>query len=152
MIVKEEDGWYLDFKDWDYIMWATASRLFQLPLPPGRTRYDHEVGIDRLVRQYGTLAIDLLSHHVDEFGYCPNAEELLEYGQAVLATHVELIGVRQERKLERDKTSVFRRSVVQDAIRRNRRAEHIRQWAEKKKESPRSSCVGWRPPGGERSS
>jgi hypothetical protein len=98
----DKDRYHLDFQDWDATMMALASRLHQLPLPPGETASDHELGIDRLAKlKYGHVAVELLAQQTCELNVCPSAEEVVKLGQAVLLMQSEVELVRRRMQVER---------------------------------------------------
>jgi hypothetical protein len=103
MIVKEADGGrHLDFCDWNPVMMATASRLHQLPLPPGREDRDHEWGIDRLARmKHGHWMVVELSYTIDVLDYCPDADEIVRMGQALLLLKGEMNDLARAYRIER---------------------------------------------------
>jgi hypothetical protein len=103
MIEVLPDGRLLrSFEDWSPRMIAIAFKCHRLPSRTKDCVRDPELGIDELNRMpYGEIALELLSEHVEEFEYCPDSEEIIRLGKALIKSHVELQVFRERRRRER---------------------------------------------------
>jgi hypothetical protein len=99
-VPNKPDKVWVSFGDWTSDMMALASKLNRKPDPPGKTQSrSHEVGVDQLAKlPLGSLAIDALFEIADELPYCPNNEEIVAMGKALIKAHAEFRMLREERK------------------------------------------------------
>ena len=97
------DKVWISFDDWTPSMMALASRLNRKADRPGDDRpRSHEIGIDRLSQlPMGSLAIDALWDISEEWKYCPDHEEVVERGKAVIKMYVELEVLCEKRRRNR---------------------------------------------------
>jgi hypothetical protein len=110
MIVVNQDGrQFLHYADWTPEMMALSHRLADLPRRPGATgRSTHALGVDRLHndnRGRDRLALWLMARAVDAFEWCPDEEEVVQAGRALLTLQFELVEFYQARDRNRQ---VFR--------------------------------------------
>jgi hypothetical protein len=99
-VPNSETKVWVSFGDWNADMTALASKLNRKPDPPGKEgSRSHEIGVDELSRlPLGGFAIDALFEMADELPYCPDHEEIVAMGKALIAAHVEFRLLREERR------------------------------------------------------
>ena len=100
---KDKDKVWINFTNWTSDMMALASKLHNMPDPPGEAIVrNHEVGIDELSDlPGGAQAIDALFYLVDDLTYRPNDAEVVALGKIVIMSMSDLNKVMVEGKLER---------------------------------------------------
>jgi hypothetical protein len=97
---KSKDRVWIGFTDWTPDMIALASKIHNMPDPPGPVIVrNHEVGIDELKDlPGGPVAIDALFYLVDDLTYRPSDAEVVALGKVVIASLNDLNKVMAERR------------------------------------------------------
>jgi hypothetical protein len=90
------------FEDWSPMMIAITLKCHRLPSRSTTCLRNPELGIDMLNRmEYGEIALDLLAEHVEDFEYCPDYDEIIEMGKALIKSHAELQVLTERRRRDR---------------------------------------------------
>ena len=91
-VPNHPDKVWISFDDWTPSMMALASRLNRKPDRPGDDGpRSHEIGIDQLSKlPLGHLAIEALWDISEDWKYCPDHEDVVQRGKAVIKMYMEL--------------------------------------------------------------